>query len=520
MPGPESESSLSGDTGAPEDQSNGDGSHQSWFIEIGKAKKAKRDALIQSVERLCASQTARSKAVLDRLQDTFPTPQRPASLSPVPESSPKGKKVKHTPNVKDKSSQTQDTKQICYEEDCVFQKTQLSAGQAAAQGGPLPNISGECGDVGETLSPVDAHSPREMRFSTDPLPGPKPRKQSRLPVILGRADKEAPGCRLQSATVEKEPLPQRLQRHVDPTGSPQPMTSSKKMAIVAAQPAELVPTDRTAPVHEKTLSPPKSDIMAGKTRFPPLTDISESTPPWLRQLGSHNWEKKMEGMKCVADLAQHHPEQLKTKLHEVCRVLTEEVKNQRPTLAGAVIDTIAELHTQLGKSMDPEAERTSDALLLKLAQTNNEFVHQRANLALDALVKGCSPAKVLNVLLSTGLSHHSAAVRESTAQHIHQLKNITGEDYILKAGRRFSGGFLIAVSKMCVDSNPEVRNHGQEMLWEFAQHTEFMVQWQRVVPAKARAHLVKLLKRMRRQKAQWTRTEVEICPADGPVEQG
>lgn len=174
---------------APEDQSNGDGSHQSWFIEIGKAKKAKRDALIQSVERLCASQTARSKAVLDRLQDTFPTPQRPASLSPVPESSPKGKKVKHTPNVKDKSSQTQDTKQICYEEDCVFQKTQLSAGQAAAQGGPLPNISGECGDVGETLSPVDAHSPREMRFSTDPLPGPKPRKQSRLPVIIGRAGK-------------------------------------------------------------------------------------------------------------------------------------------------------------------------------------------------------------------------------------------------------------------------------------------------------------------------------------------
>lgn len=37
-------------------------------------------------------------------------------------------------------------------------------------------------------------------------------------------------------------------------------------------------------------------------------------------------EKKMDGMKCVADLAQHHPEQLKTKLHEVCRVLTEEVQ--------------------------------------------------------------------------------------------------------------------------------------------------------------------------------------------------
>ncbi|XP_007556532.1 PREDICTED: protein STU1-like isoform X1 [Poecilia mexicana] len=534
MSGPETESSLSGDTEskAPEDQSNGDGSHQSWFVEIGKAKKAKRAGLIQSVERLCASQTARRKAVLDRLQDTFPTPQLPASLSPLPKSSPRGKKVKHTSNMKDKSGQTQDTKKICYEEDCMFQKKQLPGGQAAGQGDPLPNISNECGDVGETLSPVDAHTPRETRFSTDlgswpssilapaPHPGPKPRRQSRLPVIIGKADKEASGCRLQSATSEKEPLPQRLQRHVDRSVLPQPLTSSKKMVIVAAQPAELVPTDRMGPLHDKTLSPPKSHIMAGKTRFPPLTDTSESAPPWFRQLSSHNWEKKMEGMKSVADLAQHHPEQLKTKLHAVCRVLTEEVKNQRPSLASAVIDTIAELHTQLGKSMDPEAERTSDALLLKLAQTNNEFVHQRANLALDALVKGCSPAKVLNVLLSTGLSHHCAAVRESAAQHIHQLKNITGEDYILKAGRRFSGGFLIAVSKMCADSNPEVRNHGQEMLWEFAQHKEFMVQWQKAVPAKARAQLVKLLKRMRRQKAQWTRTEVEICPADGPVEQG
>ncbi|XP_008426622.1 uncharacterized protein LOC103476220 isoform X2 [Poecilia reticulata] len=475
MPGPESESSFSGDTEskAPEDQSNRDGSHQSWFVEIGKAKKAKRAALIQSVERLCASQTARSKAVLDRLQDTFPTPQLPASLSPLPKSSLRGKKVKHTSNVKDKNGQTQDTKQICYEEDCMFQKKQLPGGQAA-QGDPFPNISSECGDMVETLSPVDTHTPREMRFSTNlgswpssilapaPHPGPKPRRQSRLPVIIGKADKEASGCKLQSATAEKEPLPQRMQRHFDRTGWPQPLTSSKKMVIVAAQPAELVPTDRTGPLLEKTLSSPKSDIMTGKTRFPPLTDTSESAPPWLRQLSSHNWEKKMDGMKSVADLAQHHPEQLKTKLHEVCRVLTEEVKNQRPSLAGAVIDTIAELYTQLGKSMDPEAERTSDALLLKLAQTNNEFVHQRANLALDALVKGCSPAKVLNVLLSTGLSHHCAAVRESAAQHVHQLKNITGEDYILKAGRRFSGGFLIAVSKMCADSNPEVRLNGQE----------------------------------------------------------
>lgn len=81
------------------------------------------------------------------------------------------------------------------------------------------------------------------------------------------------------------------------------------------------------------------------------------------------------------------------------------MKNQRSALACAAIDTVKDLHFYLGKAMDAEAQRTGGTLLKKFAQTTNVFIHQKANLALDALVKGCSPGRVLKALLSTGLRY-------------------------------------------------------------------------------------------------------------------
>lgn len=67
------------------------------------------------------------------------------------------------------------------------------------------------------------------------------------------------------------------------------------------------------------------------------------------------------------------------------------------------MESIGDLHLHLCKAMDPEAERTGRALLLKLAQTTSTFIHQKANLALDALVEGCSPNRVVTALLNAGL---------------------------------------------------------------------------------------------------------------------
>lgn len=131
--------------------------------------------------------------------------------------------------------------------------------------------------------------------------------------------------------------------------------------------------------------------------------------------------------------------------------------NLRSVVACAAMDTIAELHLHLKKAMDTEAERTGRALLLKLAQTTNVFIHQQANLALDALVESSSPGRVMTVFYNTGLSHLCAAVRGSTAQHLDQLMDRIGPDHILTAGKTFAERFLTAASKMAVDAAPEVR---------------------------------------------------------------
>ncbi|XP_065816820.1 TOG array regulator of axonemal microtubules protein 2-like [Labrus bergylta] len=120
--------------------------------------------------------------------------------------------------------------------------------------------------------------------------------------------------------------------------------------------------------------------------------------------------KKIDGLKRVQDLAQNHLEVLKTKLHDVCLVLIMEVKNLRSTVATEAMCTLADMYVRLQKAMDPEVEATGQALLLKLAQTTSAFIHEQANLALQAMVENCSHARVLNALLNKGLSHGCVAV--------------------------------------------------------------------------------------------------------------
>ena len=53
--------------------------------------------------------------------------------------------------------------------------------------------------------------------------------------------------------------------------------------------------------------------------------------------------------------------------------------------------------------------------------------------------------------------HRCVAVRESAAQHLHQLADQLGAAGIMTAGKSFTERFLTAVSKMCVDAAPGVR---------------------------------------------------------------
>lgn len=83
---------------------------------------------------------------------------------------------------------------------------------------------------------------------------------------------------------------------------------------------------------------------------------------------------------------------------------TPQIKNLRSLVDSVAMDTMVYLYVYLQKNMDAYAESTGRALLLKLAQaSSNLFTQQRANTALGSLVQNCSPGRVLNALLNTGL---------------------------------------------------------------------------------------------------------------------
>ncbi|AWP04916.1 Interferon inducible Mx protein [Scophthalmus maximus] len=215
-----------------------------------------------------------------------------------------------------------------------------------------------------------------------------------------------------------------------------------------------------APERIIAVKPQRGTILGTKTvkcDLHPSFNASQSLSLCFEQLKSVDWEKKMEGLKIIQALARHHQALLKTNLHHVCQVVTDEVKHGRCCVVFAPIDTITELHVHLGKNMDPEVDWTGCVLLLKLAQTTQTFIHQRVNLALDALVKGCSPGRVVITLLNFGLSHQCHRVRESTALHLHQLTEIVGENWIVTAERHFAERFLTSVCKLTLDAATEVR---------------------------------------------------------------
>ncbi|XP_053706958.1 uncharacterized protein LOC128750635 isoform X2 [Synchiropus splendidus] len=222
---------------------------------------------------------------------------------------------------------------------------------------------------------------------------------------------------------------------------------------------------------------------------------SQNLALFFQQLSSDDWNKKLQGLKTMKALARRHPGILQAKLHQVCRVLGEEVGKLQlhSIVACEAINTIAALHRHLGKAMDQEAEMTGRTLLMKLAHTNNKLIHLQVNLALEALVKGCSPAKVLSSLVSPGLSHWCPTVRISTAKHLHQLADIVGEEFILTAENMVAERYLRAVSKMAIDGAAEVRIHGREMLRRLDPPRRCRDLWVKIVPYKDKPQLDQVL---------------------------
>ncbi|XP_026184321.1 uncharacterized protein LOC113143076, partial [Mastacembelus armatus] len=502
---------------------------ESRLMDIQMSERAKRAALTRHAEALCAAQKARDDAVLERLGLSVPDVILPSNQPPpvprINRKSPRGQRV--SPVFDDNHLHGLDNE----EDDSFWDEVQLGSQMAvlACQKAQMTDKDKSPTASLYSLSSIDTPSElREISLIKSPTkmtPTPPPpqalpllrreRRVSRLPVFsakLSGAGKEvADGLRLLTAKNKVKDLVERLEQFQLTSIHSHQHPVAEKMAP-AMKPVAQTPTknqqkhkSRSQP---ETFSHPAKTVTKAKKKtvnncsvqsvnkdrdvLQPLNNPVESLSGCFSMLSSDDWMEKINGLKKIRALAQHHSGILKTKLHETCLVLSEEVKSLRSAVACAAMNTIAELYVCLQKAMDPEVEGTGRALLQKLAQTTNAFIHQQANLALDAMVQNCSPGRTVSCLLNTGLNHRSPVVRGSMAEHLHQLTDRVGAACVLTSGRTVSGRFVIAVSKMVVDGAPKVRHNGQMVLQKLALHRDFLNLWTRIIPEEERLRLDKI----------------------------
>lgn len=244
-------------------------------------------------------------------------------------------------------------------------------------------------------------------------------------------------------------------------------------------------------------SSPKTD--EDKKQMQTFSCPEKSLYQIFKLLSSDDWEKKIDGLTSIQDLARSRPEVLKTTLREVCIAVIKEVKNLRSLVSCTAMATLGEMYAHLQRTMDDMVEEIGRVLIVK-ASESNAFIQQQANLTLDTLVENCSPGRTMHMLLNAGLSHRSAAARTSAAQHLSQLYNILGATRTLTSAKNFTKCFLIAVSKLCVDAATDVRHHGYDIVQNMCTHSAFQMQWKKSVPEKDRRSLEGLVRKLKTAK--------------------
>ncbi|KAK7905011.1 hypothetical protein WMY93_017618 [Mugilogobius chulae] len=226
------------------------------------------------------------------------------------------------------------------------------------------------------------------------------------------------------------------------------------------------------------LDEPTSGALGHKKKFSEAAELCPFSKPELaltqsfNLLSSDDWEKKIEGLTFLRSLANFHCDTLQSKLHDVCLLLTNEVKNLRSGVSRAAVCTLGDLFSHLQKAMDQELEGTVKALLHKAGESN-AFIRQDVDAALDNMVQHCTPTRSIHALLTGGLSHLNAVVRKCTAQHLANLVDKVGAARLLSGGKELTDRILPAISKLSQDSSQEARYFGRRMLLSMSTHSDF-----------------------------------------------
>ncbi|XP_020775153.2 TOG array regulator of axonemal microtubules protein 1 isoform X2 [Boleophthalmus pectinirostris] len=226
-----------------------------------------------------------------------------------------------------------------------------------------------------------------------------------------------------------------------------------------------------------------------KNNFSEAAELSPFSKPEValtqsfNLLSSDDWEKKIEGLTFLRSLANYHSDTLQSRLHDVCLLLTQEVKNLRSGVSRAAVCTLGDFFSHLQKTMDQELEGTVKALLHKAGEIN-AFIRQDVDAALDCMVQHCTPTRSIHALLTGGLGHPNAVVRKYTAQHLANLVDKVGAARVLSGGKELTDRILPAITKLSQDSSQEARYFGRRMLLCLSSHPDFEKILEKYVPTK------------------------------------
>lgn len=203
----------------------------------------------------------------------------------------------------------------------------------------------------------------------------------------------------------------------------------------------------------------------GHSLYKPKEELSKA----FSLLQDEDWEKKVEGLRLIQALAEHHSEVLLPKLRSVCLAVTDEVKNLRLVVSRAAMVTLAHLFAHLQKNMDKELDIAA-LMLLHRSGESSLFIKEAVELALSYMVQHCSSGQVLKALLAGGFSHKNSAVRTSVSLHLMKLVQVMGASRVLTGRKQFTDRILPALTKLAFDSAQDVRLHARNALQILASH--------------------------------------------------
>ncbi|KAL7862329.1 hypothetical protein SRHO_G00137700 [Serrasalmus rhombeus] len=244
---------------------------------------------------------------------------------------------------------------------------------------------------------------------------------------------------------------------------------------------------------QKTMKPTEPPLNQDQRLVNPEVNLMQA----FKLLRAGDWEKKVEGLVCVRFLAEHHRDVLMPKLHDVTLLVIQEVKNLRSVVARAAMSTLGHMFAHLKKAMDKELECVACALLHKSGESNN-FIREEVELTLGCMVQNCSPIRVLNALVTTGLSHRNVAVRRCTALTLQKLAELMGAPRILTSKTDLPRRFLVSISQLAEDSAPDIRFHARNVLRLLSTHKDFIKMVDKFIAQRDKAKIKDIVTKLRR----------------------